>query len=58
MAVAHPRMIALTFDDGPSEQYTNRLLDILQKESVHVTFFVLGRNADRYPQILVREHRE
>jgi peptidoglycan/xylan/chitin deacetylase (PgdA/CDA1 family) len=54
----HGKIIALTFDDGPSEQYTNRLLDILKTEGVHATFFVLGRNAEKYPQILAREYRE
>ncbi len=52
------KVIALTFDDGPSELYTNTLLDILQKEGVHATFYVLGRNAEKYPDILRREHRE
>ena len=52
------KAIALTFDDGPSELYTNTLLDILQKEHVHATFYVLGRNAEKYPDILRREHAE
>ncbi|MBC7498803.1 polysaccharide deacetylase family protein [Candidatus Gracilibacteria bacterium] len=52
------KVIALTFDDGPSELYTNTLLDILQKEGVHATFYVLGRNAERYPAIIKREHDE
>ncbi|MFJ9416892.1 polysaccharide deacetylase family protein [Streptomyces sp. NPDC101227] len=37
------KCVALTFDAGPSEN-TNRLLDILKKEKVHATFFMLGKN--------------
>ncbi|MEU3988312.1 polysaccharide deacetylase family protein [Streptomyces platensis] len=37
------KCVALTFDAGPSE-HTNRLLDILKKEKVHATFFMLGEN--------------
>ena len=55
---ASKKVIALTFDDGPSELYTNTLLDILQKEGVHATFYVLGRNAEKYPAIIKREHDE
>lgn len=46
--------IALTFDDGPHPVMTERLLDILKEEHVPGTFFVVGKMADRYPQI-VRE---
>lgn len=52
------KVIALTFDDGPSPKYTNTLLDILKRENVKATFFVLGRNAELYPKILVRENAE
>jgi peptidoglycan/xylan/chitin deacetylase (PgdA/CDA1 family) len=37
----HKKVIALTFDDGPSPKYTNILLDILKKENVKATFYVL-----------------
>ncbi|MEU9114629.1 polysaccharide deacetylase family protein [Streptomyces sp. NPDC048483] len=37
------KCVALTFDAGPSEN-TNRLLDILKKEKVHASFFMLGKN--------------
>lgn len=37
------KCVALTFDAGPSEN-TNRLLDILKREKVHATFFMLGEN--------------
>lgn len=44
--------IALTFDDGPHPVMTERLLKVLQDEHVPATFFVVGKMADRYPQIV------
>lgn len=35
----HPKTMYLTFDDGPSEENTNRVLDILQKRNIKATFF-------------------
>lgn len=46
--------IALTFDDGPHRTLTSRLLDIFAKYESRGTFFVLGKNAARYPEILER----
>jgi peptidoglycan/xylan/chitin deacetylase (PgdA/CDA1 family) len=46
--------IALTFDDGPHPKYTPRLLDILKRYGVKATFFVVGRNVERYPDIAQR----
>lgn len=43
---------ALTFDDGPHPEYTPRILDILEKYHAHATFFMLGENAQRHPQIV------
>jgi peptidoglycan-N-acetylglucosamine deacetylase len=40
-----PGAIALTFDDGPDPQYTDRILDILKREQVEATFFVTGAQA-------------
>jgi peptidoglycan/xylan/chitin deacetylase (PgdA/CDA1 family)/spore germination protein YaaH len=45
------KLIALTFDDGPSD-YTNKLLDILNKYNVKATFFVIGKKIDSNQQIL------
>jgi len=50
---ANLKKVALTFDDGPSE-YTLRILDILKENNVKATFFVVGKNVDRYPQIFKR----
>lgn len=45
------RRIALTFDDGPSPKSTLRLLHLLSRYSMHATFFLVGRNVERYPGI-------
>ncbi|MBX9809507.1 polysaccharide deacetylase family protein [Candidatus Gracilibacteria bacterium] len=52
------KLIALTFDDGPSPKYTNYLLEILKSENVKATFFVLGSTASAYPEIIKREKKE
>ena len=41
-------MLALTFDDGPGE-YTQELLDCLEENNAHATFFMLGQNVSVYP---------
>lgn len=46
--------VAMTFDDGPHPQNTPRLLDILRARNIKATFYVIGRNVDRYPQIARR----
>jgi peptidoglycan/xylan/chitin deacetylase (PgdA/CDA1 family) len=43
---------ALTFDDGPDEYHTLRILDVLSRHDTKATFFVLAERAARYPQIL------
>ncbi|HEY5820973.1 MAG TPA: polysaccharide deacetylase family protein [Propionibacteriaceae bacterium] len=43
------RVVALTFDDGPNEPYTSRLLDTLDSRGVRGTFFQVGRCAERFP---------
>jgi peptidoglycan-N-acetylglucosamine deacetylase len=48
---------ALTFDDGPSPA-TGAVLDILAAEGVAATFFVLGSNVERHPQIVQRARDE
>lgn len=47
-------VLALTFDDGPNPELTPRLLDILRREGVRATFFVVGRNVDAYPDVARR----
>jgi peptidoglycan/xylan/chitin deacetylase (PgdA/CDA1 family) len=48
------RCVSLTFDDGPNPLRTPRLLEILRKSKVQATFFVIGREAERYPELLQR----
>lgn len=45
------KQIALTFDDGPNPAVTPRLLDLLQAHGARATFFLIGRNAMRYPRL-------
>lgn len=47
-------VLALTFDDGPHPELTPRLLDILREKGVRATFFVLGSNVAKYPEIARR----
>lgn len=47
-----PLDIALTFDDGPSPLYTPALLSVLASHDVLATFFMLGCNVARYPDVV------
>ena len=47
-----PKRIALTFDDGPHERYTEEILAILDEYAIKATFFVIGENASRSPTLL------
>lgn len=49
---------ALTFDDGPDPRFTPLLLDLLKKYDAKATFFVVGSNAERYPDLIQRIHDE
>ncbi|MGN6421705.1 MAG: glycosyltransferase [Asticcacaulis sp.] len=49
-----PGKLALTFDDGPDARWTPRILDILKKEHVPATFFVIGEKAIEHPELLRR----
>ncbi|HET7456088.1 MAG TPA: polysaccharide deacetylase family protein [Gemmatimonadaceae bacterium] len=46
--------VALTFDDGPNPEATPRILDALGEAGVPATFFVLGRHAERWPELVAR----
>ena len=50
--------IAMTFDDGPSEKLTPKLLDLLAAHHIKATFFVIGENVAEHPEILQRAIRE
>lgn len=49
---AQKPMVALTYDDGPSEKNTQVILDTLTANHAYATFFVLGRNVDRCADII------
>lgn len=57
-SVENSRKIALTFDDGPHPYYTEQLLDGLKEREVKVTFFVLGKHAELYPELVERMSEE
>jgi peptidoglycan-N-acetylglucosamine deacetylase len=46
-----PAQLALTFDDGPNDPHTLRLLDVLAEHQVRATFFLIGRYVRRRPEI-------
>jgi peptidoglycan/xylan/chitin deacetylase (PgdA/CDA1 family) len=46
--------IALTFDDGPHPRYTPQILEILSEYRAPATFFVIGKNAQDYPDLVRR----
>ena len=46
------RHVYLTFDDGPSPQVTPHILDILQRHNARATFFMVGENAFRHPELV------
>ena len=48
------RTVALTFDDGPDPRWTPRVLDVLRREHVPGTFFVVGSRAARHPALVRR----
>src|SRR5690625_1580842 len=52
------KCVALTFDDGPAPTTTPKLLDILASEGVPATFFVLGAQVQKYPEIVERAANE
>jgi len=55
---ADPPRVALTFDDGPNENTTPQILDTLKALNVKAAFFVIGANAERYPDVIQRMDRE
>jgi len=48
------KLVALTFDDGPSPVWTPQILDALKRAHVKATFFMLGEHVERYPEIARR----
>ncbi|HEV2532700.1 glycosyltransferase [Phenylobacterium sp.] len=54
----HPGLVALTFDDGPDGRWTPKILDILKEKHAPATFFVIGKNMQRFPDLVAREVAE
>ncbi|MGE7093705.1 polysaccharide deacetylase family protein [Lysinibacillus sp. NPDC048646] len=52
------KIIALTFDDGPHKKYTSEILDLLAKYDAKATFFVVGQNAEKNPEVVLRMYEE
>ncbi|MFN6476983.1 polysaccharide deacetylase family protein [Nostoc sp. DedQUE07] len=52
------KVIALTFDDGPWPESTGQVLDILKKNQIKGTFFLIGQNVKNYPGLVKREIAE
>ncbi|WP_332646706.1 polysaccharide deacetylase family protein [Lysinibacillus sp. 54212] len=52
------KIIALTFDDGPHPKFTAQVLDILAEHEAKGTFFIVGQNAKKTPEIVLRAHRD
>lgn len=49
------KMVALTFDDGPHESNTRKILSILEKYNARATFFLIGYQVPEYPDIVLDE---
>ena len=52
------KLVALTFDDGPSSATTPALLDLLKQKNAHATFFMLGNRASGNPDLVKRAEKE
>lgn len=46
----YPKTMYLTFDDGPSDENTNKVLDILKEHDIKATFFLVGENVEKHPE--------
>jgi len=56
--VGEEKIAYLTFDDGPSGVITPQILEILKREEIKATFFVLGSRVELYPELVKREYEE
>lgn len=53
-AATEKKLVALTFDDGPDPLYTPRILDVLRQHHIKATFFLVGRQVEKYPELARR----
>ena len=54
----NPKTMYLTFDDGPTKENTERVLDVLKERNIKATFFLIGENVRKYPEIAKRIVKE
>lgn len=50
----YPKTMYLTFDDGPSAENTMKVLDILKEHDIKATFFLIGENVEKHPEVAKR----
>src|SRR6202041_726181 len=55
---AAPHKVALTFDDGPDETWTPKILDILEQKHAPAAFFAIGESANQHPQLVKRAYQQ
>lgn len=58
LSAAEMKKVALTFDDGPNPNHTETLLQGLKERNVKATFFLLGAECEKYPEIVKKIHAE
>ena len=58
VASCNKKVVALTFDDGPSPVWTPQILDELKKTDTKATFFMLGEHVEKYPEVARRAAAE
>lgn len=52
------KIVALTFDDGPHKKYTAEILDLLEQYDAKGTFFIVGQQAEKNPELVMRMYEE
>lgn len=57
-AQGEKKKVALTFDDGPNPEYTPQMLEVLKEKNVKATFFLLGEEVEKYPEIVKTIQKE
>jgi len=56
--IENEKSVYLTFDDGPNPAVTIQLLELLKKHNARATFFLLGKNAEKYPELVKQIQEE
>lgn len=50
----NPKVMYLTFDDGPSAECTDKVLNVLKEKNIKATFFLIGEYVEKYPEVAKR----